>query len=193
MYLVPAAGGVPRRATAGEAAEADPSWSPDGRQLAFGSLSGNQAGTAADRVIQLVDLASGRVTSLPGSQGFFSPRWSPDGRSIVALSVDSSRLVIFDIASQRWSDLVPPGTSYGWPNWSADSTAVTFLRDVFREKLFLRVRIADHKVDTILNGQGANLVFGALGPWFGWMQDGSPMVLLDAGTHDIYALDWDAP
>jgi Tol biopolymer transport system component len=194
VYVVPAAGGVPRRATSGETAEADPSWSPDGRQLAFGSLAGNQeAGTTAERVIQLVDLASGRVASLPGSGSFFSPRWSPDGRSIVALSVDSSRLVIFDIASQRWSDLVPPGISYGWPNWSADSTAVTFLRDVFREKVFLRVRIADHKVDTILKGEGANLVFGALGPWFGWTQDGSPMVLLDAGTHDIYALDWDAP
>jgi hypothetical protein len=51
----------------------------------------------------------------------------------------------------------------------------------------------DHKVETILNGQGTNLVFGALGPWFGWTQDGSPMVLLDAGTHDIHALDWNAP
>jgi Tol biopolymer transport system component len=193
LYLVPAAGGVPRRATAGETAEADPSWSPDGRQLAFGSLSGNQAGTPADRVIQLVDLASGRVTSLPGSQGFFSPRWSPDGRSIVALSIDSSRLVIYDIASQKWRDLVPPGTSYGWPNWSADSTAVTFIRGVGRENAFLRVRVTDRKVEPISIGQALNLVFGDLGPWFGSTPDGSPMVLLDAGTHDIYALDWDAP
>jgi hypothetical protein len=25
------------------------------------------------------------------------------------------------------------------------------------------------------------------------LPDGSPLVLLDIGTHDIYALEWDAP
>ena len=28
---------------------------------------------------------------------------------------------------------------------------------------------------------------------FGYTPDGFPMVLLDVGTHDIYALDWEAP
>src|SRR5262249_29394796 len=36
IYLLPAAGGVPRLATKGPAPEADPSWSPDGRALVFG-------------------------------------------------------------------------------------------------------------------------------------------------------------
>jgi hypothetical protein len=32
-----------------------------------------------------------------------------------------------------------------------------------------------------------------LGPWFGSTPDGWPVTLLDAGTHDIYALDWETP
>jgi hypothetical protein len=32
-----------------------------------------------------------------------------------------------------------------------------------------------------------------LGEWIGSTPDGTPLVLLDTGTHDIYALDWDAP
>ena len=191
IYLVPAAGGVPHRATTATTNEGDPSWSPDGQQLVFGNTP--SAGVAAtSRTLQQLDLKTGRVTLIPGSQGLFSPRWSPDGRSIVALSVDSSRLVIFDIASQRWSDLVPSAASYGWPSWSADSTAVMFVRGVGRENAILRVRVADRKVETVV-GQGLNLVFGSLGPWFGSTADGWPMVLLDAGTHDIYALDWEAP
>jgi hypothetical protein len=31
------------------------------------------------------------------------------------------------------------------------------------------------------------------GTWVGALPDGSPLVLADIGTHDIYALDWDAP
>jgi hypothetical protein len=41
--------------------------------------------------------------------------------------------------------------------------------------------------------RGVGLAMGLLGPWYGVAPDGSPLVLLDAGTHDIYALDWDAP
>jgi hypothetical protein len=87
---------------------------------------------------------------------------------------------------------VAPAGSYGWPSWSADSTVVMFVRGVGWENAILRVRVADRKVDTVV-GPGLNLVFGALGPWFGSTPDGWPVVLLDAGTHDIYALDWDAP
>ena len=191
IYLVPAGGGVPHRATTATTIEADPSWSPDGQQLVFGNTPG--VGDQATRILQQLDLKTGRVTPIPGSQGLFSPRWSPDGRSMVALSLDSSRLLIFDVASQRWSDLVPPAASYGWPSWSADSTTVTFVRGIARDNAILRVRVADRKLETVLNGQGLNLVLGNLGPWLGSTPDGWPMVLLDAGTHDIYALDWDAP
>ncbi len=64
---------------------------------------------------------------------------------MVALSLDSSRLLIFDVASQRWNDLMPPAGSYGWPSWSADSTAVIFVRGLGRENAILRVRVADRK------------------------------------------------
>jgi hypothetical protein len=34
---------------------------------------------------------------------------------------------------------------------------------------------------------------GVTGQWLGAAPDGSPLLLLEAGTHEIYALDWDAP
>ena len=88
---------------------------------------------------------------------------------------------------------MPPAGSYAWPSWSADSTAVIFVRGLGREDAILRVRVSDRKVETVLKGQGLNLVNGFLGFWFGSTPDGWPVVLQDAGTHDIYALDWDAP
>jgi Tol biopolymer transport system component len=191
IYIVPASGGTPRRATSSTAAEADPTWSPDGKRLAFGNNSGGQAGTTPNTTIQVLDLGTGQVSALPGSEGFFSPRWSPNGRFIAALSLDSRRLVIFDVASQKWSDLMPPGHPYGWPYWSPDSASVTFIygdSDVSVE----RVTVADHHVE-ILSKRPQGVTGGFIGPWMGSTSDGWPVVMLDAGTHDIYALDWEAP
>jgi len=191
-YIVAASGGTPRRATSGTTAEADPTWSPDGRRLAFGNSAGGRAGTAANTTIQVVDLGTGQVSTLPGSAGLFSPRWSPDGRFIAALSLDSQRLLIFDVARQRWSDLLPPAKSYAWPSWSSDSASVTFEYGVrYGNDVLARVTVADHHVETI-SKQSQNAV-SSFGAWVGQTPDGWPMVLADAGTHDIYALDWDAP
>ncbi len=56
-----------------------------------------------------------------------------------------------------------------------------------------RITIADRRVETIANLTSQARAIGLVGPWLGATQDGSPVVLLDAGAHDIYALDWEAP
>ena len=56
-----------------------------------------------------------------------------------------------------------------------------------------RVTIADRHVETIF-GLGDSTSRGwHVGPWLGTTPDGWPVTTLDAGTHDIYALDWEAP
>ena len=53
--------------------------------------------------------------------------------------------------------------------------------------------IAQRSVESIANAANVDIAFGALGAWVGTTPEGLPVLLLDAGTHDIYALDWDAP
>ena len=189
LYLVAASGGAPRRATSGTQPEADPSWSPDGQQLVFGGRAGGIGDPSSRSNIQVLDLRTGKKTPLPGSDGLFSPRWSPNGRYMVALTQDSLHLRLFDMAAQSWSDLIQTTTFVGWPSWSPDSRSITYEQS----PEIRRITIADRHVETLASLRGQSRAIGPVGPWLGAAPDGSPVVLLDAGTHDIYALDWDAP
>ena len=81
LWLRPAAGGAPRRLTSGngDRFEAWPSWSRDGRTIAFVSWSDRELGR-----IQSVGARGGSPRTVTSERGHYSrPRFSPDGRTIV--------------------------------------------------------------------------------------------------------------
>jgi Tol biopolymer transport system component len=183
IYLVSSASGKPRRMI--DSPQIDPSWSPDGRRLAFGSFPFLEASTSPNAVIRLLDLETREVKALPGSQGFFSPRFSPDGHHVAALSFDLQRLMLFDVATGRWTELYKGLAAY--PNWSGDGQHIYF--DTGSE--MRRVRIADHHVEVVASLTALRRT--GWGQWTGLAPDDTPLVLRDVGTSEIYALDWDAP
>jgi dipeptidyl aminopeptidase/acylaminoacyl peptidase len=80
LWLVPTAGGAPRRLTNTKAVEGGTVWSPDSTRIAFTT---KREGDEADQVYVL-DVGGGearRVTSI--STGASSPQWRPDGQAIL--------------------------------------------------------------------------------------------------------------
>jgi len=148
---------------------------------------------AAITGIHSLDLRTHQVATLPGSDGLWSPRVSPDGRYVVSLNRDSKRLMLLDLTTHRTAELAS-GNFVGWPEWSHDSKSVVF---AFRERpdtsgSIFRVRIGDRKPEEILNLKGMRLT-GNFGDWHGLAPDDSLLMLRDAASQEIYALDWEAP
>lgn len=189
IYNMPAAGGTPHELLPGDKQnEQDPTWSGDGKQIAFAG-DANDASANSGPAIKILDVQTGKVSPLPGSQGMFSPRWSPDGRYIAAMTSDSSKLMLFDFQTEKWKE-IGKGT-FSWLNWSKDGQYV-YLMDLAGRDSVERFRVADGKVerlvdlkDFVLTGLGGGSVSVA--------PDGSPVLLRDRGTQDVYALDWIEP
>ncbi|HET7893921.1 MAG TPA: hypothetical protein VFL34_20495, partial [Candidatus Sulfotelmatobacter sp.] len=162
----------------------DPNWSPDGSKIVFAGESNDPLSA-----IRVLDLATRQISSLPQSQGDFSPRWSPDGRYISAFSADSTRLLLFDVNTQKWSELATG--SLGWLNWSQDGNYV-YVLDTLSKNAVVRIRISDRKIETVADLK-AFASAGRYGGALALTPDDAPLLLRDTGTQDIYSLDWEAP
>jgi Tol biopolymer transport system component len=103
---------------------ADPDWSPDGNTIVFGRQAELMGKESGPNLIQTLDLRTRKVQSLPGSENLFSPRWSPDGRWILALSLDQTRLLLYDVQQHTWRTLFTGSAAD--PVWSSDSKTIFF-------------------------------------------------------------------
>jgi tricorn protease len=150
-------------------AERDPSWSPDGKSIAyFSDASGeyqlhirDQDGLALPKVIDLG----------PGASFFYAPRWSPDSKHI-AFTDKHLRIWYVDVAGGK-PVKVDAGLRGGFGaaaqlSWSPDSQWIAYTRDLESElhAVFL-FSLATHTAAQITDGMSnaANPVFDPSGKY----------------------------
>jgi Tol biopolymer transport system component len=185
LYMVSIDGGTPREIIPEDVQpQSDPNWSPDGTRIVFG---GDPVGP--NTTIRILDVKTHQISTLPGSKGLYSPRWSTDGRYIVAMPFDSSGLMLFDFAAQRWEEIAK--VTAASPNWSRTGDYVYFVQFEAPASV-MRVRIRDRKLERVADLRKFRHT-GYWGVWLGMAPDDSPLLLRDTGTQEIYALDWQAP
>ena len=190
IFLIPAQGGTPQDLLGGKETVSDPTWSPDGRGICFGLSPYSAAGT---KRIDVLDLSSKQISTIPGSESLYSPRWSPDGKHLAAFSADSKRLLLYDFKTQKWTDWINEPGAIGFPTWSRDGNYVYYDNTSTEKSAFLRVRVGQTRSEFLMDLRDMHR-YGKYGwAWSGLAPDDSPLLVRDVSTDEIYSLDLELP
>lgn len=190
LFLVAAEGGNVEELLPESRMEGGAFWSPDGKSLTFGREPALEFGVSEPIRIQVVDVATRRMLSLPNSNGLFSARWSPDGRFIAAMPVGARKILLFDLKAQQWSVLEEHHCPCAFPDFSHDGKYVYFLSPE-QERTVYRTGIDDHRAEAIVSLKDFRSPADEF--WYVWMglaYDDSPLVVRDTSIRDVYALGW---
>jgi Tol biopolymer transport system component len=166
-----------------------PDWSPDGNLVAVGSLiPGKTFGEKGYSQSRIVDLRSRTVSAVPDSQATVGP-WFVTQNTLVAGTEDQTKFLLFDLNTKKWSDLAAnPTTPFLAWEPSPDGKYLYCTTQGSDPKV-LRIRIADHSVETIASLKDLHEVNDPYDVTeVGVAPDGSPLFTRDVGTQEIYAL-----
>jgi Tol biopolymer transport system component len=189
ILLVSANGGKPQRMFTESQDQIDPSWSPDGKQVVYG----RSWLTPEKLSIQVLDLESKRVSTVPGSEGLYSPHWSPDGRHLAAMSADAKKLLLFDFKTQRWTNwMIDEPGAIGFPTWSRDGKYIYYDTTSTENTAFRRIEVGQTRSEFLIDLRDLHRYSDGVG-WSGLAPDGSALFVRDLSTDEIYSLEVDLP
>jgi DNA-binding winged helix-turn-helix (wHTH) protein/Tol biopolymer transport system component len=178
IYVVSMDGGQPQKIVEKDANAAN--WSSDGNVLVFW-----KAPDALHGELQFLDLRTDKRSVVPDSQDLIGGQWVSED-TLVAAPYNNSKLVLFNAKTQQWSDLVP-GKVFNWAH-SPDYQYVYYTTGGAEPKA-MRIRLADHKVETIASLRDLRRALGPDGnSQISVAPDGSAIFTRDIGTQEIYAL-----
>jgi eukaryotic-like serine/threonine-protein kinase len=190
IYMVSADGGTPESLIPNPNEEVWPAWSPDGKSIAFNDypIPGQFIG------IKLLDLATRKISVMPGSEGFYMPTWSPDGRYMVAWGQNPTRLMLYSARDRSWKVLRVFTSGFLWA-WSNDSRFLYLQNnaDAGQEQVrgFDRLTVPDgawSHVDS--NDTGSVIGSAAQGVFLSVTADGQPAMMIDTSMDQIYSANW---
>ena len=157
----------------------DPCWLDDQR-VVWGNLYDRGS-------VNVLDLRTRAISTLPGSDGMMGPKCAPDG-SVLAAKEWSQGYFLYRPQTRRWESL-GVASDLWYPTFSRDGSAVLGLS--LDERAIYRFTLAGRRREKLADLGILEPTAPWMAAWMGLDPDDKPLVLRNTGVSDLYVLDWD--
>jgi Tol biopolymer transport system component len=182
LSIISKEGGTPRLLYSTKKRIGRLGWTPNGESIVF----------EEESLIRMVSPKTSQVTTVTESNEATASTLSPDGRFIVASAANGQKLLLFDVNQKKWSELAT--LPVGFTQWSADGKYIYFDNGFNKDPAIFRIELSNRKVERLASLKDFRREAVEEGfPWMGLTPDGSPILMRDTGSQEVYALDFEIP
>ena len=190
LYRVSVDSGAPEKLTSEGFTEVLPSWSPDGKSIYF-----NDFPIAEHLRIRVLDLQTRKVSTMPGSDGYYAPLWSPDGQFMAAIHNPPKSLAIYSAETKRWKQLKVFQHDWGFFVWAPDSKSLYLMRGpaevgTGEQTGIYRLTVPDGKWELFTKFTGLNPLGRGSLDFVSITPEGKIATMSDTSVTQIYQMKW---
>ena len=190
LYTVSVDGGHTEQLTSSSVSKVAPDWWPDGKAIAFNDY---PTPGLPLKGIQILDLATRKISIMKGSESFYVPSWSPNGKYLVAIAQNPFRMMLYSTSSDRWKELKSFDSPWGYWIWSNDSSSIYIAMKTATQSDkagIYRLTIPDGKWTLAMTFNGLNVSPDGTEGIPSLTADGQLAMMSDTSVVQIYSSKW---
>jgi len=190
LYRVSVDSGAPEKLTSERFMEVLPSWSPDRKSIYF-----NDYPIPGHLRIRILDLETRKVSTMPGSDGYYAPLWSPDGQYLAGIQNPPKSLAIYSVKTKQWKQLKVFEHDWGFFVWAPDSKSLYFMQGpseagTGEQTGIYRLTVPDGKWELFAKFTGLNAFLEGTQDFVSITPEGNIATMSDTSVTQIYQMKW---
>lgn len=190
LYRVSVDGGAPEKLTSEGFMEVLPSWSPDGKSIYF-----NDYPVQGHQRIRVLDLETRKVSTMPGSEGYYAPLWSPDGQYLAAIRNPPKSAALYSVKTKEWRVTKVFDHDWGFFVWAPDSKSIFYMQGPaemagVKPAGIYRLSVPDGKWERYTKFTGMNPYLQGAQDFLSVTPEGNVAAMSDTSVTQIYQMRW---
>jgi eukaryotic-like serine/threonine-protein kinase len=190
LYRISMDSGAPEKLTSEGFTEVLPSWSPDGKSIYF-----NDYPIQGHLRIRVLDLETKKVSTMPGSDGYYAPLWSPDGQYLAGIQNPPKSLAIYSVKTKQWKQLKVFEHEWGFFVWAPDAKSLYFMRGPWEAAVgeqtgIYRLTVPEGKWELFKKFNGLNPLLSGVQNFVSVTPEGDIAATSDISVTQVYQMKW---